>query len=180
MDIKKRLEDNLELKTDDYKILLAIENNYSTFRYNNPNDNLNYSLVCPEVENNIRFLKDKIYTNLVVRHIDALFYLYLLIINPNNMIKNTYPVKKNIIAETKLDLCEIAKKLRTSIVKLLEPNYYKYESEIANIQKCVDDKLKEICIYQVPNEKNTIFYSLMGAVGLYMTFTSFRHLFLNR
>lgn len=169
--------DTKKLKIQRIDLLQKIESLYGNFRYNKEDDVLKYGSICPKIERELEYLKDKMHTYYTLRFIDALFFIYLAVVNPNNIVDKN--MKNNILKVTNMDICEMSKIFYNNIMNQINDyieNNYPDSYDI--IKRCIDDKYKQICIYEVPNKKDTLFYAVMGSIGVYMTITSLRHLFL--
>jgi len=134
-----------------FNLLVKIENLYGTYEARNGENILRFGKVSPTAEKTVEFLKDKMYTKLLVRYTDAILFI-------------EYSINNNI--PLPFEICKVAKFLNDDINLILSKvKEKKFYSQIDS--KFMNRHFQKICLLD-PNNRSEILSGLsFVGIGLF-------------
>jgi hypothetical protein len=134
-----------------FNLLVKIENLYGTYEARNGENILRFGKVSPTAEKTVEFLKDKMYTKLLVRYTDAILFI-------------EYSINNNI--PLPFEICKVSKLLNDDINLILSKvKEKKFYSQIDS--KFMNRHFQKICLLD-PNNRSEILSGLsFVGIGLF-------------
>lgn len=134
-----------------FNLLKNIESLYNTYEARNGENILRFGRISPTAEKTVEFLKDKMYTKLLVRYTDALLFL-------------EYTINNNI--SLPFEICKSAKLLNDDInlilSKVKEKTFYKQIDS-----KFASRHFQKICLLDPKNRTEILGGLTFVGVGLF-------------